>query len=1209
MANTPFKIEGLEFPNGTIQTTAGGGVEQREIDFPQGADGDTVGTIALNGAGQTYICTADYVTQETVSGGTIITTNQDFNTSQTGQVSIAWNVLLADYPIIAALMTADGWQGVNSGSQFGYSHPEYFTVESLDLDGVRTCTSVIIGSNGIDLTFYVAKLSGDLTVLPTGSEAEVGWDIPAGAQPAIWKRLDGSSNIIQYTDQETNYTSELSLTYDFDVQTDNSHATFNGAGNWDIGSNNYNTKIFSTDELAPDPLDIIVRANNSNWMFDRNGGLTFPNGTIQTTAYTGQGGSDSNIWVQTFVTDDPIIDLPAAATSIEYDSQGNVIALFSHYQTNNNNTYSSVAKFDSAGTKLWSIRFSAGDNTDGWGLAVDNVGGYIYVVSNSSQTGSPTATLITQLDSGSGDINWGKTYDLGGNTTLSGVVIDVDSSGNPVFVGYGQLFDDRFVITVKISKTDGSVTWNKVIDGQGDDQAYGMAVGPDGEIVTIGYVAQQGAGTDPDQDNRMLVVKYANDGTLAWQKTVQFDSGFDCSGADADIDSSGNIYVCGNYQRVGNNGNTSAMSIVKFNSSGVKQWSRRVVGDCEDLSNSIVVGPDDCLYVSGVSGNNSTSDFSLVIAKYFEDGRVDWQRLLDNTTTWAVAGVFWSGNGGGSNFAVRDGYVAIGASFGVPFGQTFDVHAVVAQISTAGTQFVAGDWDFKGASFSGVLNGTASDITVLPADKTSDSVGGITVASAGGWDLNPSFLIGTRYRPGGGSNTGDITFDGVKIRGNGNGQNTSGSIELVPNPTLYSNGQFVKIYPTNNEDYPHVHISAGENGELYIGTDQQYVKTATDGSIVVQSYSSNTGHAWLFGNDGQLYLPINGSNQSVIYSSTGNVRLYTNHEGDATVDLRAKGAAGDSLWSFDSSGSVLFPSLTSNNRTGTGENLKFAKSNSQKIISTGAGTADNNTVERLVIAGGDSYQDPETSIYAGEGGDIYLWAGRGDNGGDIKVDAGDSYGTYGGDVKVRGGSSYAENGLGGFLELRAGNGTNTGGTGGPVNIYGGYGNVASGAVNIHSGNNTWAFSPDGRLLLGANAGVIYTDQNTGSVSIGDYIGAGGAAAAPSNVLHIGGPDNVLMVSGYAVSNPPVWTFGNDGNLTAPGSITAATSLAVSGTGGSITFSDATTQSTAYKATFANTTPATSTSTGVKGDIQYDNDFVYICVAANTWIKSAVITSW
>ena len=90
-------------------------------------------------------------------------------------------------------------------------------------------------------------------------------------------------------------------------------------------------------------------------------------------------------------------------------------------------------------------------------------------------------------------------------------------------------------------------------------------------------------------------------------------------------------------------------------------------------------------------------------------------------------------------------------------------------------------------------------------------------------------------------------------------------------------------------------------------------------------------------------------------------------------------------WLLQPDGSIRFPNQSTNQRTGTADALMFSKNNTQKVIGTKAGNVDYPTVERLVVAGGDGFN-------TGEGGDIYLWAGNsgatGGTGGDIKVDAG-----------------------------------------------------------------------------------------------------------------------------------------------------------------------------------------------------------------------------
>lgn len=49
-------------------------------------------------------------------------------------------------------------------------------------------------------------------------------------------------------------------------------------------------------------------------------------------------------------------------------------------------------------------------------------------------------------------------------------------------------------------------------------------------------------------------------------------------------------------------------------------------------------------------------------------------------------------------------------------------------------------------------------------------------------------------------------------------------------------------------------------------------------------------------------------------------------------------------------------------------------------------------------------------------------------------------------------------------------------------------------------------------------------------------------------------------------------------------------------------------STAYRVSNLNTAPSSSTDTGSTGDIRYTADYIYICVATNTWKRSA-LTTW
>lgn len=98
---------------------------------------------------------------------------------------------------------------------------------------------------------------------------------------------------------------------------------------------------------------------------------------------------------------------------------------------------------------------------------------------------------------------------------------------------------------------------------------------------------------------------------------------------------------------------------------------------------------------------------------------------------------------------------------------------------------------------------------------------------------------------GGNANTGDVTFDGVKIigagtaSGDGNGYST---LELVPDNNLYNTNQYLVIDPT----YPtHIHIRAGgpqdaSTAELYLGGERNHVRVRDDVGVKLQNDLFNT---------------------------------------------------------------------------------------------------------------------------------------------------------------------------------------------------------------------------------------------------------------------------------------------------------------------------------------------------------------------------------
>lgn len=305
----------------------------------------------------------------------------------------------------------------------------------------------------------------------------------------------------------------------------------------------------------------------------------------------------------------------------------------------------------------------------------------------------------------------------------------------------------------------------------------------------------------------------------------------------------------------------------------------------------------------------------------------------------------------------------------------------------------------------------------------------------------------------GGANTGNVTFQDNIVIGTGAppGVGQSDGLYLAAGTGQVENLQYLRL--RGGDDDAHIHFDTAnvEAYDLYIGDDNKYVKLERgySGNVVIGS-SHNYGMVWKFDIDGKIGFPL-------LYSDRGDI----------------------------SSGTVY------------GNTLKFANSTLQAIIAGPEGTDTNPSAERMVIEGGKGYTGT-----GGEGGDIYLWAGRGgDNGGtggDIKVRGGYGY-SEGGYIRIDGGDTAA--GPGGYVEITGGSSDTD--HGGEIRLIGGYGANGYGNVRITSASSNWRFHNDGNTILPNTAyQTIHLGSNSYIKYINDQILQQSGNAAPDTFYTI-----------------------------------------------------------------------------------------------------------
>jgi hypothetical protein len=280
----------------------------------------------------------------------------------------------------------------------------------------------------------------------------------------------------------------------------------------------------------------------------------------------------------------------------------------------------------------WSRHFGSTDVDRGIAVAVDGLG-------NVFVTGAFTGTV----DFGGGDLvsagladifvakynaagvhEWSKSF--GGTSNDFSGSIAVDNAGNVLLTGYfngtvdfggGDLVSagglDVFV--VKYSSA-GVHQWSKRFGSIGDDYGFGVAVDGSGAVAVTGYFSGTvdfgGGDLVAAGGIDISVAKYNSAGVHQWSHG--FGDGSSDSGRAIAVDGAGNVVVTGQFAGTVNFGGGNLVAagdidvfVAKYNSAGTHQWSERFGGTTADLALSLATDALADVLVAGFF--QGTADF------------------------------------------------------------------------------------------------------------------------------------------------------------------------------------------------------------------------------------------------------------------------------------------------------------------------------------------------------------------------------------------------------------------------------------------------------------------------------------------------------------------------------------------------------------------------------------------------------------------------
>jgi len=138
--------------------------------------------------------------------------------------------------------------------------------------------------------------------------------------------------------------------------------------------------------------------------------------------------------------------------------------------------------------------------------------------------------------------------------------------------------------------------------------------------------------------NNIFLVKQNSSGSREWIMDLGISD--EESGISMSFDSSDNVYITG-YKRNGLEGNKNSgdftVLLVKYNSSGSREWIKKLGKSEVEYGARLIVDSSDNIYVTGFSrefeSDNEFGPRNTLIVKYDTSGNREWTKALGSTLT------------------------------------------------------------------------------------------------------------------------------------------------------------------------------------------------------------------------------------------------------------------------------------------------------------------------------------------------------------------------------------------------------------------------------------------------------------------------------------------------------------------------------------------------------------------------------------------------
>ena len=306
------------------------------------------------------------------------------------------------------------------------------------------------------------------------------------------------------------------------------------------------------------------------------------------------------------------------------DSSDNIYVVAETTQSGSNTQKGALVKYSTDGEVLWAVTYngsSTATNTRFHTVRVDSNNDIICC-------GQDTGNFVVCKYNSSGSLTYQKkTQDYFGTP----IGMSLDSSDNIYFVT-----DTSYLVKLNSS---GVFQFSRLLShGSSYVGLQDMTIAASGNI----YVCGQTNASPIGPNVGAFLAKYNSSGTLQWQRGYGGTTGSEYAYGVA-LDGSENIYTTGRMTSFGAGSNDTF--VIKHNSSGTLQFTKTLGGGVTEYGFGMAVDANDNVLMCGMGTTGAPAYNAYLLALYNSSGTLQWQRALGTGDTMQANRVAFNSTG------------------------------------------------------------------------------------------------------------------------------------------------------------------------------------------------------------------------------------------------------------------------------------------------------------------------------------------------------------------------------------------------------------------------------------------------------------------------------------------------------------------------------------------------------------------------------------